>query len=829
MRKGSSDPPRSSDLIIKSRAEGDSSDDSDQQDQDEDEETLELKLQEIQARLKLKRAQAKRRKGPGVDNVNVSHHAKNDGSKSKDPQGRSQSTVADEPVLVPVSPPRKHRPAQTNQRSPARVLLGLENRATDVSLKRALSTAASNAKSQPHREMPKIKSFSERMAEGRANDQARQVKDERILRSRSAAFDFNPATRAGPKSHTRHTSRSEKTAQKPEQPSSRLRLPSDTRAPQNEDEVPKSDASFDPYSSLHLSKRHMEHTDVTRILDGKQIYTLPRLLKEVKAPEYEPPDCETDYVVLGILASKSSPYDIKKPARPTATADIDKDDNEDDGTNPLIESRKFMVLKLIDLNWELDLFLFGHAFREHWKLTPGTLLAVLNPEILPPKVKTDSGRFSLKLNSSEDQILEIGVARDLGYCKSVKRDGGACHAWVNRRKTEYCDFHVNMMLEKTRAGRMEVNGMARGKMGSGGGSSTTRSRPGKSGDGAPKGGRRKDPETGEWYYAPAGTTTASTIALPQASRRLQAHDEDYSHVGLSTRQIMDVAELARPEQMRKRLEAKEKERATALKLGAMGNGIGAEYLRLTTTATDKRKAGRPRLAADADADALERGSGSVALEDPDDDGKPDAMALGLIATSASRKLGAGSSGTASSKASNISTAGPAKRKRDGGGATTGTATGTDSGRAASGQIGWGGAFKRGLIDGRKVITSTTGASSRREMAVPTEKGQKTLRGMGTGFDGLEAFGPKPGFADHGDENTLAAGADAGSVGGSTIGSPVVGRVRKRARLDLGEQGIKEPGRDSIGDLPRSNSAADTAALDGGGNESEDGDELDIVM
>ena len=48
--------------------------------------------------------------------------------------------------------------------------------------------------------------------------------------------------------------------------------------------------SFESLSGLHLKSREMQHSAVTRTLEGKTVFTIPQLLKTVKAPAYEPPD-----------------------------------------------------------------------------------------------------------------------------------------------------------------------------------------------------------------------------------------------------------------------------------------------------------------------------------------------------------------------------------------------------------------------------------------------------------------------------------------------------------------------------------------------------------
>jgi minichromosome maintenance protein 10 len=284
-------------------------------------------------------------------------------------------------------------------------------------------------------------------------------------------------------------------------------------------------------------------------MTGKEIYTLPRLLKEVKSPDYEAPDCESDYVVFALLTSKSDPFDIAKTHKQT---DGRPDDNVDAPRN------KFMVLHLTDLKWEMDLFLFGTAFNQFWKLTPGTLLAILNPAIMPPRGNQHSGRFSLKLGSSDDAVMEIGVARDLGYCSSVKKNGQQCGDWIDKRKTSVCEFHINLQVAKSRKDRMEVNTMFRGADGLDGRKRTLSKKV--PAPGASRGGVHHR-EYGTLYSVSSGLgRSAATL--------LDADDTDALH------------NMTQEEASRKRIAAAQKERDLARHLAEMGRGVGAEYLRV---------------------------------------------------------------------------------------------------------------------------------------------------------------------------------------------------------------------------------------------------------
>ncbi|KAH8809901.1 hypothetical protein F5882DRAFT_390961 [Hyaloscypha sp. PMI_1271] len=340
-------------------------------------------------------------------------------------------------------------------------------------------------------------------------------------------------------------------------------------------EVPESEASqFEPYSSTHLSKRIIPHKVLTRTLTGKKTFLIPDLLRIVKGPDFSGPDIEEDVVVFAIIASKSDP----------------KAHQNQNSKNQ--KKGKFMAMTLTDLKWELDLFLFDTAFEKFWKLTPGTIIAILNPLFMaPPRGKADTGKFSLTLNSDADTVLEIGSARDLGFCKTVKRDGKTCASWVDKRHTEFCDYHVNETLKKTHAARMEVNTMTFGK----GGYNNARKLNSKDKTGNFDRGRQE--ETKKTRY---DRESHSQIYIGKRSTVNMLDDVDFDpdafHRG-STKE----------ERMTRRLLAQEKEYELGRKLSEMGSGLGADYMR-------KGRSSRPDP------------SSSISVAEP----PPDAASLGLL-------------------------------------------------------------------------------------------------------------------------------------------------------------------------------------------------------
>ncbi|KAF2863787.1 hypothetical protein K470DRAFT_254679 [Piedraia hortae CBS 480.64] len=476
---------------------------------EEDEEDIQLKLDEIKIRLK-QRQRLKDKKRKRQESVDRPKHS------------RAQSETH---VQVPMSPAKERAIAPQEQLSPARKRLGLDTTAgaSNVSLKRARDGQVKPPKRVPTKrpDTSRPKSFTERLQAGLKQADEKEAKAERIERGRSKTFSTMQLRPSSGGSTSRPQSQRSNT---------------DTSKPDDKDE-----ASYEPFSELHLSKRNVPHALLARELETKQIYTLPRLLKEVVSPDYEPPDCEEDIVILAILASKSSPYDqaFKHKTSETGKPQIDAD----------APRNKFMVLKLCDLAWEIDLFLFDTGFDQFWKLTPGTLLAILNPGIMPPKGNRHSGKFSLKLSSSDDKIMEIGTARDLGYCTSIKKDGQPCNAWIDRRSTEICEFHLNLFVEKQRKERMEVNTMWR-RVNAGG-----------------KGRAREK--------------RSSTVTNSREHGTLYHHQHG---LGGSAASLLDAEDsskltnLSTEEASRKRLAAAQKERDLQRALDKMPSSVGKEYM-----------------------------------------------------------------------------------------------------------------------------------------------------------------------------------------------------------------------------------------------------------
>jgi minichromosome maintenance protein 10 len=579
--------------------------------EDEDEEILKLKLAQIEAKLKLKKLQQTKQKNKEND--------------------RPPSAIE-----VPFSPTKRPIP-HMEPRSPGRVLLGIDKgvRGADVSLRRARTGAGSPFKLRDAVDQDRpvsrpsayssaqsvasstvmtytsTKSFSERMAEIRDKDKAQDNKRDLLQKRRTVAgfkvneaeletfrkaaeeaARHNPPTSKGSKAQT-DFSRAEILATQPGH-SSRLiksrstpnlhQSPSRAKSPTKDPARPSSSGDpslFEGFTGLQLTTRILPHSFLKRTLPSDECTTLtvPNLLRQVTSPAYELPDSIISYAIVGIIASKSSPLNQKPSSEDKSTRSNEWEKKWDDGSQ---NQKRFMVFELTDLKWRINLYLFGTAVPRYHRLTPGTVVAILNPGIMPPKRgKEDTGAFSLTLNSSDDTVLEIGTARDLGFCNAVKKDGKECGDWIDSSKTSICEFHLSQQLAKTQSKRMGVNT----------GSNDMRGKNSyfKNGmheralnTGLKKEGRQYDKSTGSHYFvasSAAGIASTGGTAPRHYGDRSAAHllDLDDDDPFLAEGQLTRDDKAGR---LRKHLARVEQESKISRLLGADGTGgAGGEYMR----------------------------------------------------------------------------------------------------------------------------------------------------------------------------------------------------------------------------------------------------------
>lgn len=553
-------------------------DDEGDEDDEDDEETLQLKLQAIQAQLKLKKLQkGKARKDIGADApIGRAVSALGSGLSTTTTTIRSATSFSERTassyqanVQVPASPVRRNQHNMLDPTSPSRVRLGIDKGLTarDISLKRGPSLKRPTGSEEGHQRgssftgadssssLGQPMSFGQRMQAARLDEASRVDRQARLKQVRTTAFGIGKNEIEDLKKNAIDL------PELPEEPVQFSREDVLSKDQGRKDRATKEvgsagTAAIEPYSGIHLSKRIIPHTTMARTLSGKEVYNIQDVLKHVKAPEFELPDIEKDIVIFGILATKSDPKAHK--AKPGLKEKAGQEENP----------AKYMILKLVDLQWELDLFLFNTGFDRYWKLSPGTVLAILNPTIMPPPPgRTDTGKFSLVINNGDDTILEVGTARDLGFCKSIKKDGKVCDSWVNKKRTEFCEFHMNAALDKKLKSRQDINAFNTG--------------PGPR-SGSSAGGSRRG---GKSMYSNDGHREDNRVR-GSFDRETQSHwflHKKDSAAAMLDNEVLSghvTGTIERGEALKRRLATAEKERDIMKQLGKVGAGAGKEYMRL---------------------------------------------------------------------------------------------------------------------------------------------------------------------------------------------------------------------------------------------------------
>ncbi|KAK4696245.1 minichromosome maintenance protein 10, partial [Lecanoromycetidae sp. Uapishka_2] len=514
-----------------------------EEDDEDDEETLELKLAAIEAKLKLKKLQQKTGKAvtcTSAVKTSAGERVRPVGKENAQPQTHGSldrpalaRPKASADVQVPISPQRK-RVAPEEARSPGRVLLGIDKglKGRNISLRRPVGEAAKD--DDPFRSTGSLGLGSTLYNAG-------------VLSSSGVAHTDQ---RNRPKSFSEKIAETRKQDKAEKDRADKLRRQRSSGFGVKQQEIENlSQAAEEKFSPIERRPQH----------DAE--FSRDEILKAANQAN-------------GGLIHRSI-----TSADKTSTEEAVESEQNTNG--------KYMVLTLTDLKWTVDLFLFTTAYTRFRKLTPGTVVALLNPDIMPPPPgRADTGRFSLKLASSDDTVLEIGTSRDLAWCKSVRKDGKQCSSWIDKRHTEFCEFHVDVVVERTRRGRMEVQGMSApfapgGRKGGRTGhfGEKRRQKPPKE-DGLVREGAQYDRGSSSRYFVgppiPGGRSAAQLIDAEGAIERGGSKEE----------------------RVRKRLAEREKENEIARKLGEGGNGAGSDYLRM-------RLGGEASLRGHADPQALD--------------------------------------------------------------------------------------------------------------------------------------------------------------------------------------------------------------------------------
>ena len=197
----------------------------------------------------------------------------------------------------------------------------------------------------------------------------------------------------------------------------------------------------EPISRMRLRKRYIEQKSVEKLVSDinelKYLQVDKLLAKVHKGNNYAEP-MYTNWCFVGFVVKKSEPKQSK-------------DKNKS----------KFIKLSVGNFVRSVDVLLFGEAFNQYWKISPGSLVFILNPYISKYSMGEGNGiktGFTLHVaGNNTNSILEIGAIRDYGLCTFVKKtDYSRCSNVIDVLKSSLCDFHLDTKYRKS--SRMELNG-----------------------------------------------------------------------------------------------------------------------------------------------------------------------------------------------------------------------------------------------------------------------------------------------------------------------------------------------------------------------------------
>ncbi|XP_026756145.1 protein MCM10 homolog [Galleria mellonella] len=193
------------------------------------------------------------------------------------------------------------------------------------------------------------------------------------------------------------------------------------------------DVYTDPVFGIRIIKPQISSLALLDRMQGREAVSMLRVKRHV-----ENEDLSKDWVIAGVIVRKSAAKKSQK-------------------------GNQFIIWTLSDLKDNMktvSMFLFRKAYNDLWKTSDGTVVAVLNPNVLD-KSQNSQDQACLSVESP-DRVMILGQSKDFGTCKSKKKNGEPCTAFVNLSQCEHCIYHVKQEYQKY-SRRQELQSSTMGK------------------------------------------------------------------------------------------------------------------------------------------------------------------------------------------------------------------------------------------------------------------------------------------------------------------------------------------------------------------------------
>ncbi|XP_076763865.1 minichromosome maintenance 10 homolog [Xylocopa sonorina] len=182
--------------------------------------------------------------------------------------------------------------------------------------------------------------------------------------------------------------------------------------PSNDTVTNSKDVYSDPFFGFRIVNPTVSSAQLQALMADKMAITMSRIKSHLNREKMD-----KDWVIAGVLISKSAPKTSQKGS-------------------------SYSIWKITDLSEDMNvasLFMFSNAYKALWKTTVGTVISILNPNVLESKDSADLATLSI---DNPQRVMILGKSKDMGKCRSKKKNGEPCNSIVNINRCEFCLYHI---------------------------------------------------------------------------------------------------------------------------------------------------------------------------------------------------------------------------------------------------------------------------------------------------------------------------------------------------------------------------------------------------
>ena len=187
--------------------------------------------------------------------------------------------------------------------------------------------------------------------------------------------------------------------------------------------------SIDQYSGIRIINPLISSNTMKDLMESRKMVRISTINLHLQNGTIE-----GDWVTIGVLVNKGNPKTSQKGSQYSI----------------------WQLSDLKDCTKTVALFLFGGAHKNLWKTSVGTVVGILNSQIMKDKQNDKSTDILTLSINNHQKLLVMGASKDLGWCKGKTKQNIQCRQFVNKSSCEFCIYHIQKEYKKTCAKRQDV-------------------------------------------------------------------------------------------------------------------------------------------------------------------------------------------------------------------------------------------------------------------------------------------------------------------------------------------------------------------------------------